>query len=248
MSRPPVVDESRILAVARELFLARGVGVTTAEVAARADVSEGSVFNRFRSKAELFHAAMRFGGPPDWLQELPSRVGRRRVERELRDVSLELLEFFRKIVPLAMMAWSDPATRERALRDDAMPTPVQGLTCLADYLGAEMKRGRLRRHDPLVAARTWTGAIWSYVCMETCFGAARAAVPKERPFVTRLVDLLLGGLAPEVGRPAEGGQREPAQPTRENGARTRRAPPPSGALRQPSSADRATNGNGRNGP
>src|SRR3954470_13263750 len=58
--RPPTIDFERLLAVAREVFLERGIRATTLEVAQRAGVSEGSLFHRFKTKDALFRAAMRF--------------------------------------------------------------------------------------------------------------------------------------------------------------------------------------------
>ena len=58
MARPTSIKDETIVAAAREVFLERGIQATTAEVAERAGVSEGSVFKRFKTKSELFRAAM----------------------------------------------------------------------------------------------------------------------------------------------------------------------------------------------
>ena len=58
--RPPSIDSERLLTVAREVFLERGIRATTLEVAERAGVSEGVLFHRFKSKEGLFGAAMEF--------------------------------------------------------------------------------------------------------------------------------------------------------------------------------------------
>jgi len=47
MARPPVITEERILDAARGVFLKKGIRATTAEVAKRAGIAEGSIFNRF---------------------------------------------------------------------------------------------------------------------------------------------------------------------------------------------------------
>ena len=52
MARPTVIRDEQILDAARIVFLERGVLATTAEVAQRAQVSEGSLFKRFKTKAE----------------------------------------------------------------------------------------------------------------------------------------------------------------------------------------------------
>jgi len=54
MARPTVIRDETIIDAAREVFLERGFGATTAEVAVRAGVSEGSIFKRFNSKVDLF--------------------------------------------------------------------------------------------------------------------------------------------------------------------------------------------------
>ena len=58
MARPTVIRNEAILQAARDVFLERGILATSAEVAQRAGVSEGSLFKRFKTKADLFRAAM----------------------------------------------------------------------------------------------------------------------------------------------------------------------------------------------
>src|SRR6478609_5715637 len=67
--RPPTIDSQRLLSVARDVFLERGIRATTLEVAERAGVSEGALFHRFKSKEALFSAAMDFDH-----DEAPRRV------------------------------------------------------------------------------------------------------------------------------------------------------------------------------
>jgi AcrR family transcriptional regulator len=58
MARRPSIRDEDILEAAREIFLAKGIRATTAEVAERARVSEGILFHRFKSKEGLFRAAL----------------------------------------------------------------------------------------------------------------------------------------------------------------------------------------------
>src|SRR3954470_21395089 len=67
--RPPTIDSTHLLAVARQVFLEHGIRATTLEVAERAGVSEGVLFHRFKSKEALFSAAMDFDR-----EEAPRRV------------------------------------------------------------------------------------------------------------------------------------------------------------------------------
>ena len=68
---------TRILEVARRLFLERGFKATTAEVAREAGVAEGSLFKRWKTKQELFLSAMSAGDEdPIWVQTLINNAGK----------------------------------------------------------------------------------------------------------------------------------------------------------------------------
>src|SRR5262245_46157570 len=107
MARPVSIKDETIITAAREVFLERGIQATTAEVAQRAGVSEGSVFKRFKSKSELFHAAM---GDRileiEWVSSLPERVGRGEVRDNLAELGMQIIAFFRELMPIMMMSWS----------------------------------------------------------------------------------------------------------------------------------------------
>src|SRR5262245_31041477 len=109
MARTPVITDEQILDAARQVFLERGFGATTAEVARRAGVAEGSVFKRFPTKHKLFSSAM-FPSvvEPRWVARLDERIGHGEVRSHLREIGVEVLEFFRQIIPLMMMSWSNP--------------------------------------------------------------------------------------------------------------------------------------------
>ena len=51
MPRPRRIDDATLLAAAREVFVAKGAAATTREVARRAGVSEGVIFQRYKTKA-----------------------------------------------------------------------------------------------------------------------------------------------------------------------------------------------------
>src|SRR5688500_17788449 len=106
MPRPPKIRDEEILAAARAVFLEKGFAATTAEVARRAGIAEGSVFNRFPTKAALFQAAMRptLEEPP-WARLLVDRAGQGDLVENLVEIGVEVLEFLRQIVPVMMMSW-----------------------------------------------------------------------------------------------------------------------------------------------
>jgi AcrR family transcriptional regulator len=197
MARPVLIKDETILVAAREVFLERGIRATTAEVALRAGVSEGSVFKRFKSKFELFRSAM-FDAheEPAWLRDLPERVGKGEVREQLIDLGLEIIEFFRAIMPLIMMSWSNPSPDGLPmLLAGPDPPPVRAVRRMSGYFEAEMQAGRVRRFDAEVVARAFLGALNQYVFSEILLkDLGNLPLPPET-YVRGLVQLLFTGLA-----------------------------------------------------
>jgi AcrR family transcriptional regulator len=209
MARPSTITNEQILEAAREVFLERGFRATTAQVAKRARVAEGSLFNRFATKHELFFTAMQpaFQDPP-FLRAIEGRVGHGDVRENMVDLGTQLLEFLRRILPLVMMSWSNRRGELPPHLASSDPPPVRALRRTTEYLRGEMKRGRLRRQDPEVLARALFGGVQNYVFHELIrkgrHGGKKAKAPQA--YVRDLVALLWAGAAP-VRRKAEGGKR-----------------------------------------
>lgn len=208
--RPPVISNERLLEVAREVFLERGVRATTAEVAERAGVSEGTVFHRFRSKDALFHQAMHFD--IDELPQLMASALEGLEELEIREAMVlaatRLLDVARVALPLVMMTWSNPVhcgvpdeRKRHAFRDV--------LKQFAAFFERKMNQGKLRRMDAEIFARAFIGTIHHYGMSElTRQNTEEFALP-EGMYVRGIVDLLLTGAAPrqEIPTPAGSARR-----------------------------------------
>jgi AcrR family transcriptional regulator len=204
MARPVTIKNETIVAAAREVFLARGIQATTSEVAERAGVSEGSVFKRFKTKTELFRAAM--GDEPtlpEFIVALPRRVGTGELRERLFTLGMEMVGFFRELIPLMMMAWSNPApTGLPAMVSGPNPAPVRVVKQLAGYFEAEMRGGRLRASDPEIAARTFVGALHHFAFFELLHRTDGELPLAAETFVRGVVELLLrGSPAPSRSEP-----------------------------------------------
>jgi AcrR family transcriptional regulator len=198
MSRPTSIDTQHVLAAAREVFLERGILATTAEVARRAGVSEGSLFRRYATKEELFRAAMfAEDHDPPWIATLAERAGMEPIEVQLRQFGLTFLDRFRKIAPLVMMAWSNGTAEPRGTGG---PPMRRRIAHVARWFAREMELGRLRSGDPEIFARSFVGALQHLVFTELLTGVVDDPPPER--FVAGLVDVWLNGAAPVVGEEA----------------------------------------------
>jgi AcrR family transcriptional regulator len=195
--RPPTISNDAILKAAREVFLEQGVAATTAEIARRVGCSEGSLFNRFGSKDELFRAAMHYGDEePRWLALLQDRVGVADVRETMELMILSGIEFFTRLLPVSMMLWSAPQHEPWGGRPNS--PPVRGLKKLTAYFEAEMRLGRIQRRDPEIVARTLAGAIFQYVSFELMYGAKTELPLAATTYARGVVDLIWPGLAPDT--------------------------------------------------
>jgi AcrR family transcriptional regulator len=201
MTRPPSIRDEDILEAAREVFLAQGVRATTAAVAERARVSEGIIFRRFKTKEGLFRAALNPElGEPRELLELVERGGTGTVADNLHDACVALIGALRVRIPLSMLAWSNPGTRElpREVERGGHPGAF-AISAFTAYVQGEVERGRLRAVEPPLFTHALMGGIMDYV-MGHILGAPTAAAQQPTPpaFVRKFLDLLLHGALPQA--------------------------------------------------
>ena|SRR5688572_6765991 len=205
MARPTVISDEKILEAARRVFLERGISATTAEVAREAGVAEGSLFKRWKTKQELFFAALAPDDEdPEWVRTLASRVGRGDLAQTLTEVGLQGIEFFRQLMPLIMMCWSNPSPSGLpAPLEGPNPKPVRIIKKIAGFFEAEMRAGRIARRDPEVVARAFVGGIQNFCFLELITRSRNELPLPAEMFIRGFVNLLWNGLQPDVAAPKE---------------------------------------------
>ena len=196
--RPPTIDSERLLAVARDVFLERGIRATTLEVAERAGVSEGVLFHRFKSKEALFSAAMDFDREEaprrvlKAIEELQDQVGLEPREAIIR-LATTLVEVGRVALPIMMMSWSNPQPCAMPFSTRSARNSGRSSRRSAAISSTQMERGKLRQMDAEVLARTLLGAVHHFVMTRILLEEGDSAVMPEGMFVRGLADLILNG-------------------------------------------------------
>lgn len=99
MGRNKLISDEDLLAIAREVFIEKGIGASTREIARRAGVSEAVLYQRHATKTDLFFSALT---PPflDLDQLLEQGPEGRDGLEHLEQVALGMLAYFRKSVPV----------------------------------------------------------------------------------------------------------------------------------------------------
>jgi AcrR family transcriptional regulator len=204
MARPTSFTNEYLLSAARAVFLERGFQATTAEVARRAGVAEGTLFYRFKSKAKLFREALKEElQEPEWLRGLSERVGKGEVADTLSALGEEILAHMRNAVPVQLLEWLSPAGPPgKRSTSPSEPVPVRTVRQLATFFEAEMRAGRLHRRDPELTARLFLGGLLHYAWHENILKVQQPPLRPSKQYVREVVELLLAGLHPSGAHPA----------------------------------------------
>ena len=188
MPRPVSIHNDAILDAARTVFLSNGYQASTALIARRAGVSEGSIFKRFRTKTELFLAAMHVQGRNQEHQDnLMAAVGRADIRPTLEAYGRHLLQHLQIIMPRILMVTSRGVRFAEHYRPTHCP-PQEHVDFLTRYLEAENRCGRLNLDNPALHADIFVGALSHCVFSETVFGHKIAS---HQTYIRTLVDNVL---------------------------------------------------------
>ncbi|MBV8585493.1 MAG: helix-turn-helix transcriptional regulator [Verrucomicrobia bacterium] len=205
MPRPVSIQDDVILRAAREIFLAKGLDATTSEIAAKAGVSHGIIFKRFKTKQALFQSAMQ--EQSDWGQTiaelLNSGVGRNEVQTTLCEVGFVFVQKFLTLIPALMMSWSNKpeavsdAEQAASVGKARAAQALKAVKTIAAYLEAESRLGRIRNMDFEVVAQAFVGALWHHSFLQVMLDGGKTGPSKGRRYVKQLVQSLWLGLEPE---------------------------------------------------
>lgn len=191
--RPVTVSTKEILRVARSVFLERGfASAKLSEIARGAGTSVGSIFVRFSDKRDLFREATRID-PPAFVAELPGRVGQGDMKENLHWLVRKADEALSDLAPTLLARWT---AKSLCPPTPAMCSPVAFVRAqIANYLRAEMARGRLRQLDPELVMGQLVSPLFHRRLVELLPDYPVEAKPRTTP--EALVELLWPSLRPE---------------------------------------------------
>lgn len=193
----------RLIEATRRLMLERGVaGCTTKEIARAAGVAEGTIYNQFRDKADLY-LSVAAELMPQFLRQMPEDPDRRRHPRALLvKVATETLDAMKELVPLLAGIVAEPellaGAQARFTAGKASGKTYAGLT---GYFREEQAAGRIGAQvDATVLARMFIGTVFNHAFMRLLFGESNLELTGRR-FVESLVDGVLAAAGPAPGKP-----------------------------------------------
>lgn len=184
--------QTQILAAAESVFSAKGYhGATTREIAAAADVSEGTLYNYFANKRALFIGVML--SRTDELISAIAGVQADSVEGAMAELlagqftRMRTHRHFRLFLQEARL---DPALN-RALVQEVLPRISQEVERL---MAALMAAGVMRRMDSEVANWTLIGAVVGLALFSDLGAAPALAAISPQALAEQVSDIFINGL------------------------------------------------------
>jgi AcrR family transcriptional regulator len=195
MGRKKTISDAKLLEVARAVFVREGFGASTKEIARRAGVSEGVLYQRFATKDELFFAAMI--PPPSDLTRIFQHShlkGRKLIE----ELTLALLDFSRQALPVMLPLMMHRGFRLEDLAERHPESPIFLLRReIGPFLLRERNAGRLGPVDPRGASLL----VWSFAQAIAFFERLGAHGGKFDPeIIHATIECIWKGLAPHSAR------------------------------------------------
>ncbi len=166
MGRKKRIEDEELLAIARETFVEDGFGASTRAIAHRAGVSESVLFQRFRTKPELFFAAM-VPPAPDIHSILISRTRSEEPSLRLEEITLRVLAYFREIMPVLLPLIAHPEFNYEGFIERYPDSPLNQLVSgLQAWLGGLEQQGVVVQGDANAVALTVVSSAASLALFE----------------------------------------------------------------------------------
>lgn len=196
----------QILTAAEEIIQARGLrGCTTRAIAERAGCAEGSIYRYFTDKHALFMELVRTRFPQfhELTSTLANRAGTSTVRKNLEEVALTALGFYRIILPTVVgaMAERDLLEEQRRHFEETKGGPMKAIGAVSTYVRKEQRLGRISdKVSAEYATRLLLGGCFSHALLHELVGDD-AWLASDEQYAHEIVRTLMEGMNPRRETP-----------------------------------------------
>lgn len=196
MPRPRTIDDEKILEVARAAFLQHGLGVSTVQIARDLGISHALLFQRFRTKEELFKAAFR---PPEhlpWEGLLSAGPDPDDLRGQLARLSAAIYADLETVIPRMALARSSGLDMKDLCREGQEPPPLRARRLIAQWLRKARAKKLVRSCRPDHIADLLLGALQTRHFMQHV-AQQRFPDADNKLYVQTVVALVWSAISPE---------------------------------------------------
>ncbi len=195
--RPSEGVREAILATTLDLITADGIArLTTKEIAARARVSEASIYYHFADKDALVEGVVLdavLGPLREFASSFEERVAGKSVRDALVDYGRALETFWKRVLPVLSAVQADAELREHFQHriNELGFGPQRGVRIVATYLENQRRAGAVREDlDVRAAAMSFAGVCFLSAYQGHMLGpAARRKLPSLETTISTLAEL-----------------------------------------------------------
>lgn len=187
----------QIIKATTQMFQTRGLAkTTTKDIARAAGCAEGTLYNYFEHKEDLFMAVLEenLAGVAGLIDL--EKIGEQQIEVNLEQLALAAINFLDQILPMSAALFADPAllANYRQLLKAQQRGPQYSYKFFEPYLRAEQQLGRIAADKNLLAVGALLyGGCLQYVFSRHFLGDEPFSIPIQQ-FIKDLVNTLMIGL------------------------------------------------------
>jgi len=185
---------TQILMGASQVFAKKGFHkATTKEIAKAAGVSEGTIYNYFENKRELLVAmidAIGVQSVRNIVIEHPPEDPRAYLRAVLKDRYQFAKNFGSRLTPIIGEMLTDEEMRETIYSRIARPLA----SYIENFVQANIDSGQFRPVDPMVATRSFVGALFVNFALKLSGIEERYNSLSEDDLIEQVISIFLGGL------------------------------------------------------
>ena len=195
----------KILEAAVRVFSEKGFSASrTSEVAKAAGVSEGTIFNYFKTKKDLLTGLLVPLGDRvlqpfvlSGLEKVIQSGGDREMEDVLRDLMKDRVHLIQNNLPLVKTMAVEAAYHPELLQPLKEHVVPQALEMASNFLSKQQEQGNIREEiDATRALRVFMSMVFGYVMMRNVLGDV-LPLAEEDEEIDKILDIFLHGVKAE---------------------------------------------------
>ncbi len=193
MGRPKTIEDGELLAIARDVFRQHGHTVTTRDVAKAAGISQAVLYQRFKTKDDLFIAALTLHAPNlTPLSEVDAALEPRSY---LAEFAARAKDHFRNAMPSILSVAAHPKYGQEMMGQIHRYNRAGEVAAMLGLrLAAWREAGLIRPVETRAFTHAFIHALHSMAMVEVLSGETTKPTPSDE--LTAFVDIFWNGLKP----------------------------------------------------